>query len=204
MSNPSLPNPNQFLPDLDGFSYNPIPIPSHPKQYRAIGIIQGKYTPLEGKLTKGVMETRDGEKFDSVILSKAISSIKNHVDVNKAQNWIVYPHKIRNSEQLYLQIIGISPPDKSNHLISEKSLPQDYFSIRGEVLYFNKKTETVIVKIRFNRRIRGKKSKFFKLELKGVIESNSVHHFYSFDVILADNKLIVKKYIDLGLIAVNV
>ncbi|AUC62399.1 hypothetical protein AA637_15150 [Cyanobacterium sp. HL-69] len=204
LSNPPLSNPNQFLPDLDGFSYNPIPTPSHPKQYRAIGIIQGKYTPLEGKLTKGVMETRDGQKCDSVILSRAIGSIKNYVDVNVSQNWIVYPHKIRNSDQLYLQIVGISPCEDLSHIVSEKSLKKDYFSIRGEILYFNRKAEKVIVKIRFNRKIKGKKSRFFKLELKGTIENNSIHHFYSLDTILEDNKLVIKKYIDLGLIAVNI
>ena len=136
LSNPPLSNPNQFLPDLDGFSYNPIPTPSHPKQYRAIGIIQGKYTPLEGKLTKGVMETRDGQKCDSVILSRAIGSIKNYVDVNVSQNWIVYPHKIRNSDQLYLQIVGISPCEDLSHIVSEKSLKKRLFFYSGRNFIF--------------------------------------------------------------------
>ncbi|MBE9222281.1 2-dehydropantoate 2-reductase [Cyanobacterium stanieri LEGE 03274] len=180
-----------------------MPIPSYPKQYRAIGIIRGKYTPLEGKLTKGIMETREGQKCDTVILSRAISAIKNHVDVNKIQNWIVYPHKVRNGDQLYLQIVGICP-DESHNIISEKGFKKDYFSIRGEVLYFNRKNEKVIVKIRFNRRIKGKKSRFFKLELKGIINNNSIHHFYDFDVVLNDSKLVIQQYIDLGLIAVNI
>ncbi|AFZ47720.1 hypothetical protein Cyast_1764 [Cyanobacterium stanieri PCC 7202] len=204
LSNPPLSNPNQFFPDLNSFSYNPIPTPNHPKQYRAIGIIQGKYTPMAGKLTKGIMETRDKQQFDCVILAKAISSIKNHVDINQTQKWIVYPHKVRNSEQLYLQIVGIAPDDKSSTSPEDNTLKMDYFSIRGEVLYFNKKNQKVIVKIRYNQRQKGKKSRFFKLELKGNLENYSIHHFYDFDTILEQNTLVIKKYIDLGLIAANV
>jgi hypothetical protein len=202
LSNPPLSNPNQFSPSLDTFCHDLIPRPNHPKQYRAIGVVYGKYTPMEGKLTKGVMETKDQEKFDVIILPRAIGAIKNHVDVSQKQHWIVYPHGIRDSEQLYLQIVGILPPSQKPEIIKNYPSSLDYFSIRGEVLYFSHKAQKVIVKIRYyqtsTQRIR-----FFKLELKGIIDQSPLNHFYDFDVVLEGTDLIIKRYIDLGLIAVK-
>jgi hypothetical protein len=175
-----------------------IGIPVHPLQYRAIGVIQGIYEPLENTLTKGIMTTVDNANFETVILGKAISAVKNHVDLNEVQNWVVYPHIIPESDRLHLQVVGIFVPE------NDHSLPPNYFSIRGEVIYSSKKQEKVIVKICKNKTLSNRRVNFFKLELTGKIPDHTIKHFYSFSAVLEGHKLMIKNYIDLGLIAVNI
>lgn len=187
--------------DFDYILDDPVlGIPDHPLQYRAIGVIQGIYEPLEGTLTKGIMTIEDNSSFEAVILTKAIASIKNHVDLNQVQNWVVYPHTIPEVEQIYLQIVGVFVPKKKEINI----LPPNYFSIRGEVIYSSKKQEKVVVKVYQNKSKHRKKTSFYKLELKGRIPDHTIKHFYSFSLVLEQNQLKIKNYIDLGLIAVNV
>lgn len=175
-----------------------IGIPVHPLQYRAIGVIQGIYEPLENTLTKGIMTTIDNTTFETVILGKAISAVKNHVDLNEVQNWVVYPHMIPESERLHLQVLGIFVNK------TENILPPNYFSIRGEVIYSSKKQEKVIVKICKNKSLSSRRVHFFKLELTGKIPDQTIKHFYSFSTVLQGQKLIIKNYIDLGFMAVNI
>lgn len=170
----------------------------HPMQYRAIGIVEGKYQPLENTLTKGVIIISDNQIFDSVLLGKTISAVKNHIDLNQVQNWVVYPHRIPETNQLHFQITGVYFPQNIDDV-----LPKNYFSIRGEVIYYSKKEQKVIVKICKNKTLSNKRVEFFKLELEGKIPDNSLKHFYSFSATVEDTKIIIKHYIDLGLIAVN-
>lgn len=190
---------NILLDDDYGLDNKAVGIPVHPLQYRAIGVIQGIYEPLENTLTKGIMTTVDNSTFETVILGKAISAVKNHVDLNEVQNWVVYPHMIPESDRLHLQILGIFVPN-----ITSNILPPNYFSIRGEVIYSSKKQDRVIVKICKNKTLSHKRVFFFKLELTGKIPDQTIKHFYSFSTVLQGHKLIIKNYIDLGLIAVNI
>ena len=200
----NLSNPPIYPPNLSPYSNYPLDhhavgIPHHPLQYRAIGIIQAKYQPLEDKLTKGIIISSENQTFETVLLGKTISAVKNHIDLNESQNWVVYPHTIPETEQIHFQIAGIYLPEN----IESDTLPLNYFSIRGEVLYSSKKEQKVIVKICKNNTLSSRRVSFFKLELQGKIPDHTIKHFYSFSVILEGNKLIVKNYIDLGLIAVN-
>lgn len=176
-----------------------IGIPVHPLQYRAIGVIQGIYEPLENTLTKGIMTTVDNATFETVILGKAISAVKNHVDLNAVQNWVVYPHVVPELDRLHLQVLGVFVPNDT-----ENMLPPNYFSVRGEVIYSSKKQEKVIVKICKNNSLSSRRVNFFKLELTGKIPDQTIKHFYSFSTVLQGQKLMIKNYIDLGLIAVNI
>jgi hypothetical protein len=200
----NLSNPPIYPPNLSPYSNYPLDhhgvgIPHHPLQYRAIGIIQAKYQPLEDKLTKGVIISSDNQTFETVLLGKTISAVKNHIDLNETQHWVVYPHTIPETEQIHFQVTGIYIPEN----MESDTLPLNYFSIRGEVLYSSKKEQKVIVKICKNNTLSSRRVSFFKLELQGKIPDHTIKHFYSFSVILEGNKLIVKNYIDLGLIAVN-
>ncbi|MBL1208689.1 MAG: 2-dehydropantoate 2-reductase [Geminocystis sp. GBBB08] len=192
---PNTLSPNSNYP-LD---HQAVGIPDHPLQYRAIGIIQAKYQPQEEKLTKGIIITSDHQTFETVLLGKTISAVKNHIDLNESQNWVVYPHTISEIEQIHFQIVGVYIPDK----VSSETLPLNYFSIRGEVLYSSKKEQKVIVKICKNNTLSSRRVSFFKLELKGKIPDHTIKHFYTFSVILEGTKLVIKNYLDLGLIAVN-
>ncbi len=185
-------------------SSSPIPIPSHPKQYRAIGIVRGKYQPSVSAFTQGELISLTGEKFDTVLLGKTISAVKNHVDFSKNYHWIVYPHStFQVNQPLHLQVTGIWQPQSEKEDNQPQNLTEDYFSIRGEVIFSSQQEEKVIVKIYLNNSIEGNKGKFFKLQLKGKIPNYTLKHFYDFDVILEQQQLMIKKYTDLGFIAIR-
>lgn len=174
-----------------------IGIPDHPLQYRAIGVIQGIYEPSNNALTRGIITTIDNQTFVSVLLGKTIGSVKNHIDLEQVQNWVVYPHTIPDTDNIHLQIAGIY---QSQNNIKE-TLPNNYFSIRGDVAYSSKFQEKVIVKI--NQGQSRQKPNYFKLELKGKIPNNQIRHFFTFSACLEGKNLQIKQYLDLGLIGIN-
>ena len=190
---PSTPNCDYLI------DHPALGIPDHPLQYRAVGVIQGIYEPAENVLTKGIMITSEGAEFETVLLAKTISAVKNHVNLKQPQNWVVYPHTISGQDDIHLQIAGIYKPSKSSNF----SLPNNYFSIRGEVLYSSKYKQKIIMRILDNNFVSRKKARSFKLDLKGKIPDNHIKHFFSLSACLEYKQIVVKKYIDLGLIAIN-
>jgi hypothetical protein len=195
--------PTNIILNQNSSPYSPIPVPSYPKQYRAIGVIRGKYQPSANAMTKGFITTLSETNIEAVLLGKTISAVKNHVNFNQNHHWIVYPHSTFQEENpLHLQIAGIWQPnsqDDSNQL----TFAEDYFSIRGEVIYSSKQEEKVIVKIYFNDSIEDNQGNFFKLQLNGKIPDHTIKHFYNFNVILEKDQLVIKQYTDLGLIAIR-
>ena len=86
---------------------NPIPKVTNQLQHRAIGIINGKFTPHDSEqLNRGFLIDNNGEKIETVVLGKALSLLKKHIDLKKSYYWIVYP-KNKNTQNLHLQIVGI-------------------------------------------------------------------------------------------------
>ncbi len=187
-----------FNPDSAFLLDHPaIGIPDHPLQYRAIGVIQGIYEPSNNALTKGIVTTIDNQTFVSVLLGKTIGAVKNHIDLEQVQNWVVYPHTIPDTDNIHLQIVGIY----QLHNNMKETLPNNYFSIRGDIAYSSKFKEKVIVKI--NQGQSRQKPNYFKLELKGKIPNNQLKHFFTFSACLEGKNLQIKQYLDLGLIGVN-
>ena len=93
---------------------NPIPKVSNKFQYRAIGIVNGKYMPNDiEQLNKGFLTDIKGEKIETVVLGKALSLLKNHIDLKKSYFWIVYP-KNKNTQNLHLQVAGAWDPFQLN------------------------------------------------------------------------------------------
>ncbi len=175
-------------------------IPDYPFQYRAVGVVQGIYEPSpKNILTKGIMTTSDEHQFDTVLLGKTISAVKNHVDLKQVQNWVVYPHTMPDTDDIHLQIAGIYLPSDEHN----SPLPNNYFSIRGEVLYSSKYQQKIIVKVLDNNFVYRNKARSFKLELKGRIPDNRIKHFFSLSAYLTNKQIVVQEYIDLGFIAVN-
>ena len=71
---------------------NPIPQVTDPLQYRAIGIVNGKFTPHDSdQLNRGLLTDNKGEKIETVVLGKALSLLKKHIDLKKSYFWVVYP-----------------------------------------------------------------------------------------------------------------
>ena len=64
---------------------NPIPKVTNKLQYRAIGIVNGKFIPKSvEQFNRGYITDKKGEKIETVILGKALSLIKKHIDLKKS------------------------------------------------------------------------------------------------------------------------
>ena len=119
---------------------NPIPKVTNKLQYRAIGIVNGKFTPHDSeKLNRGFLTDNKGEKIETVVLGKALSLLRKHIDFKKNYFWIVYP-KNKDTQALHLQVTGIWDPInlmifqcffKTNFskLLEELDLKDNYFSL---------------------------------------------------------------------------
>ncbi len=129
------------------FRNEPIPPPSHPRQYRAIGLIRAKYQPSEEQMTQGALITTEGTEIEAVLLGRVISLIKNHLDLSKEHWWVVYPRTKPKEDRLHLQIVGVWEPET----LSQTTTPEQssaeadngYFSIRGEVIFYSREEKTI-------------------------------------------------------------
>ena len=180
---------------------NPIPQVTDPLQYRAIGIVNGKFTPHDSdQLNKGLITDNEGEKIETVVLGKALSLLKKHIDLNKNYYWVVYP-KNKNTQNLHLQVAGIWDPVKLNDLpknsskinfsklLEELDLKDNYFSVRGELVFVNKSKKEIVIKICSTSKLKNLKNKNFKLIIKGELSLELLNNFVSLDVNRDGNSL---------------
>ena len=185
---------------------NPIPKVTNQYQYRAIGIINGKYIPHDSdQLNRGFLNDDKGERIETVVLGKALSLLKKHIDLNKSYYWIVYP-KNKNTQSLHLQVAGIWDPyllndfpndsSKTNFskLLEELELEDNYFSVRGELVFVNTQKKEIVIKIRSDSKLRNLKNKNFKLVIKGEISLELLHSFVSLDINRDGNSLQLINY----------
>jgi len=189
---------------------NPIPQVTDPLQYRAIGIVNGKFTPHDSEqLNKGLITDNEGEKIETVVLGKALSILKKHIDLNKNHYWVVYP-KNKNTQNLHLQVAGIWDPFQFNDLpnnsskinfpklLEELDLKDNYFSVRGELVFVNKSKKEIVIKICSTSKLKNLKNKNFKLIIKGEISIELLNHFVSLDVNRDGNSLKLLNYKVIG------
>ncbi|ACB52611.1 unknown [Crocosphaera subtropica ATCC 51142] len=187
----------------------PIPPPSRPRQYRAIGLIEGQYQRSQDHQTRGILITKEGSIIDTVVLGKVLSLFKKHIDLDKPHLWVVYPRTRFADNQLQLQIVGVWEPETLHPQRTDVSLSEDYlssgvpiksgdFSIRGQVIYASHTKKIVIVKIRQSPRDSSGKPRFFKLKLQGVLPDQAVGCFWDLQVELMDNQLTIKTGTNLG------
>ncbi len=185
---------------------NPIPKVTNKLQHRAIGIINGKFTPLSNEqLNKGFLIDNKDEKIETVVLGKALSLLKKHIDLKKSYYWIVYP-KNKNTQNLHLQVAGIWDPYQLNDfpndssktnfskLLEELDLKDNYFSVRGELVFVNIKKKEIVVKICPASNSKNFKNKDFKLVIKGKLSLELLHSFVSLDINRDGNSLKLIKY----------
>ncbi len=217
----------QPLSDLGVERQHPIPPPSEPMQYRAVGLVQGIYTPSEEQFTKGMIVTADGTEIDAVLLGRVMSLLKNHLNLEDAHLWVVYPRTRQEDGNLHAQIMGVWEPEKlSSHnappseaeaateppeapteeatAAPTASLPDvkdGYFSIRGEVIYQSQEEDPyIVVKIRQAARKANDKPKFFKLKLKGTLEGKAVGHFWDLHIQREGQALLIETGNDVGML----
>ena len=189
---------------------NPIPKVTNQLQYRAIGIINGKFTPHDSEqLNRGFLIDNQGEKIETVVLGKALSLLKKHIDLKKSYYWIVYP-KNKNTQNLHLQVAGIWDPYQLNDfpndssktnfskLLEELDLKDNYFSIRGELVFVNTQKKEIVIKICSASKLKNLKNKNFKLVIKGELSLELLNNFVSLDVNRNGNSLKLLKYEVIG------
>ncbi len=185
---------------------NPIPRVSNQLQYRAIGIINGKFIPDNSEqLNRGFITDNKGEKIQTVVLGKALSLLKKHIDLKKNYFWIVYP-KNKNTQNLHLQVAGIWDPYQLNDfpndsskanfakLLDELDLKDNYFSVRGELVFVNSKKKEFVIKVCCTSKLKNLKNKNFKLAIKGELSIELLNNFLSLDVIREGNSLKLLDY----------
>ena len=185
---------------------NPIPKVTNKFQYRAIGIVNGKFQPHNNEqLNRGYLTDSKGEKIETVVLGKALSLLKKHIDLKKSYFWVVYP-KNKNTQKLHLQVAGIWDPYQLNNfsndsskknfsnLLEELDLKDNYFSVRGELVFVNNKNKEIVIKVCVNSKLKNLKNKNFKLVIKGEISLEFLNSFVSLDVIRDGNSLKLIKY----------
>ena len=185
---------------------NPIQQVTNQLQYRAIGIINGKYTPHDiEQLNRGFLIDDKGEKIETVVLGKALSILKKHIDLKKSYYWVVYP-KNKDTQNLHLQVSGIWDPYQLNDfpndssktnfskLLKELDLKDNYFSVRGELVFVNTQKKEFVIKISSASKLKNLKNKNFKLVIKGELSLELLNSFVSLDINRDGNSLKLIKY----------
>ena len=185
---------------------NPIQEVTNKLQYRAIGIVKGTYNPNNiDQLNRGTLTDKEGKILETVILGKAIALIKKYINLEKDYFWIVYPRN-KNINNLHLQVAGIWDPynlnqvndnnseKDPNELLEELNLNNNYFSIRGELVYVNTQKNEVVVKVCSSPTSKRLKNGNFKITIEGEISLQFLNNFINFDVIRDGNILRMVKY----------
>ena len=185
---------------------NPIQEVTNKLQYRAIGIVKGIYKPNNiDQLNRGTITDKEGKIIETVILGKAISLIKKYINLEKDYFWIVYPRN-KNINNLHLQVAGIWDPYQlnkvdnnssekdPNKLLEELNLNNNYFSIRGELVYVNTQKKEIIIKICSSPPSKRSKYSTFKIIIEGEIPLQFLNNFVSLDLIRDGNTLKMVKY----------
>ena len=177
---------------------HPIPPVTEPLQYRAIGVVRGTYRAKEeDQLTRGSLVDSDGVELEAVVLGRVLTLMRRHLDMEQPHLWVVYP-RCRESDHLHLQIAGIwepstLAPDQQDVL---DHLPEgdDYFSIRGELIFTRPETGELVVKVRQQPRGDGNRPLPFKIQMKGELPLEHLRHFVSLDVRRQGQELHLERY----------
>ena len=172
---------------------HPISPVTEPQQYRAIGVVRGVFEPADAEqLTRGVIRTADGQAIEAVVLGRLLTLMRRHLDMAEPHLWVVYPRS-REPQGLHLQMVGVWEPSTLDAAASDSgsgdsaladSLPEgdDYFSVRGELIYTRPETGDLVIKVRQQPRSDGTRPIPFKLQLKGTIPLEHLRHFVSLDL----------------------
>jgi len=169
----------------------PIPAATEPFQYRAIGVISGKYVANEDNFAKGYILTADGSQVDAVLLGKIISIVKKRLQSDREYLWVVYPRTNDKAGKLHVQISGVWAPVElgKTDVPIDPSVQDGFFSVRGEISSQSTEDNSVIVKVRrteqkFDKQ-KDKVSKEyskFKVRLTGLLPTDAVGQFWSVNV----------------------
>jgi hypothetical protein len=164
--------------------HHPISPVTEPMQYRAIGVVRGTYLPDDPEqLTRGSIAVEDGSRIEAVVLGRVLTLMRRHLDLAKPHLWVAYP-RYRDAGKLHLQLVGVWEPSTLTEAGGADQLPEgdDYFSVRGELIYTRPEDGDLVVKIRQQPRADGSRPTPFKLQLKGEIPAEHLRHFVALDL----------------------
>ncbi len=176
----------------------PIPPPSELLQYRAIGLVRGRYQPSEEQFNRGNLLTEDGTELDAVLLGQVMSLVKKHLDLDKEHLWVVYPRTREKLQTLHLQIVGVWEPEQLNPAVAEaeetvSNLTNDgFFSVRGEIIFQSPEKGFVVVKIQQSARKGSEPPKFFKVRVEGTVTLRP-GYFWDVEACRQGNNLVLVK-----------
>jgi len=190
---------------------HPIPPPTEPLQYRAIGVLRGRYEPSQEQFTKGILTTHDGVQVDAVLLGRLMTLVKKKLDLSQEHLWVVYP-RTRNKPRtkpgepvpdtpflpLHVQMMGVWEPgelhpEEEDLVAGDIRVEEDYFSVRGEVVRQNHRAEVVTVRIRRAPMNLTGTAETFKLELKGTLPQPGKGMFWDLQVERQGTDLLIRQ-----------
>jgi hypothetical protein len=169
---------------------HPIPPVTEPLQYRAIGVVRGTYVPADAEqLTRGAIHTADGVEIEAVVLGRLLTLMRRHLDLAQPHLWVVYPRSRDEQQGLHLQMVGVWEPSTladgagADGAVGDE-LPEgdEYFSVRGELIYTRPESGDLVVKVRQQPRGDGNRPVPFKLQLKGEIPLEHLRHFVALNL----------------------
>ena len=169
----------------------PIPDATEPFQYRAIGVIYGRYVGSEDNFSKGHVVAADGTEVDAVLLGKIISIVKKRLQSDQDYLWVVYPRTNDKAGKLHVQISGVWAPVElgKTDVQIDPHVEDGYFSIRGEVSSQSIEENSIIIKVRrAEQKFDKEKDKVtreyskFKVRLTGLLPTDAVGQFWSVNV----------------------
>lgn len=181
---------------------HPIPPVSEPQQYRAIGLVRGVFVPQDSDSpTRGRLLTSEGDDLEAVVLGRLLTLMRRHLDISEPHLWVVYPRS-RDDKTLHLQLMGVWEPstlskaEETAEPALDDTLPEgdDYFSVRGELIYTRPESGDVVVKVRQLPRADGTRPTPFKLHLSGTIPLEHLRHFVSIDARRQGPALAVERF----------
>ncbi|MEA5391134.1 hypothetical protein VB738_07640 [Cyanobium gracile UHCC 0139] len=209
---------------------HPISPVTEPLQYRAIGVVRGSYVPADpAQLTRGLIRTAEGTEIEAVVLGRLLTLMRRHLDLETPHLWVVYPRS-REENQLHLQMVGVWEPSTLSTPGAEAAtstadepeadeptapafehadppaadqLPEgdDYFSIRGELIFTRPETGDLVIKVRQQPRPDGNRPVPFKLQLRGEIPLEHLRHFVALDLRRQGQQLAVERFEVIGPVA---
>ena len=107
---------------------------------------------------------------------------------------------------MHLQVAGIWDPYQLNDfqnnslkinfskLLDELDLRDNYFSVRGELVFVNTQKKEIVIKISSASKLKNLKNKNFKLVIKGELSLELLNSFVSLDVKRDGNALKLNRY----------
>jgi hypothetical protein len=221
--------PAEATPAVSG-RQQPISPPSEPMQFRAIGLVQGRYHPSEERFNRGTLEVEDGTQIDAVLLGQVMSLVKKYIDLARPYFWVVYPRTREKEQTLHLQIVGVwsadgftpitgaeeepsaeAESDAALDSATSPSIEDGYFSVRGQIVYQAHDKQLLYVKIQQTPRNpakargkdRGDRDKSFKLKILGTLPQKAIGYFWDLQVKRQGNDLVLQTGTSIALMPVQ-